>query len=233
MRPVFAAVAGFVELGNAHAVRVGRTVLGLDVHRHLAEVEVRTDPGRGSDAGLAEHLADQFAGELVGREPVGLEVGGGVDEDLVDGIDVDIFRSDVAQVHAVDAPADFDVVGHLRRGDDVVQLQGGVGEQGGVFVGFAPETPSGGFPAPLRVDFGDRLDHFEQAGPAADAVGLQGRGDRQADGLVRARGIRHHQMRIQGIQAPVHALHGGIEGLQVDGYVDAVFHYTKIVIIFA
>ena len=228
VRPVFAAIAGFVQLGDAHPVLVGRDVLGLDVHRDLAEVEVGPDAGRGRDARLAEHLLDDLAREVVGREPVGAQVGRGVDEHLVDRIDVDVFRREIAQVDPVNLAADLHVVRHPGRGHDVLQLQRRVREERGVVRRPAAETPPRRAPAPLGVDPPDRLHHLEEAGAAGDPVRLERRRDRQADGLLRAARVRHHQMRVQGVKTPVHALHGGVERLQVDGDVCTGFHKAKL-----
>ena len=131
------------------------------------------DAGRGRDARLAEHLLDQLAGQVVGREAVSAQVGRGVDEDLVDGIDLDVLGRDVTQVDAVDLAADLHVARHAGRRDDVVQLQRRVGLQLGVDVALAAEPPPGGVGAPVGVDAPDRLHDFEEPRAPGDAVAFQ------------------------------------------------------------
>lgn len=54
---------------------------------------------------------------------------------------------------------------------------------------------------------------------AGDAVGLESRGDRQADGLVGAGFICHHQIRIEWGKPALYALNGGVERFKVDSNV--------------
>ena len=230
VRPVFAAVAQLVQLGNAHAVRVGRAVLRLDVHRDFAEVEIRADARRGGDARLREHLADELACEIVRRELVGLEVVRGVDEDLVDGIDLDVLRRDVAQVDAVDLAADLHVTCHAGRRHNVFQLQGRVAQQRGMEMALAAEAAPGSLRAAVGVDAAHRLHDLEEPRAPGDAVTLQRGRHRQADGLLRPGRVRYDEMRVQRVQPHRHALRRGVERLQVDGDIGSGrgFHYCKI-----
>ena len=95
-------------------------VLGRNVERQLAQEEVGADARSGRDVRLCEDLVHQHARDLARRLAVELEVGGGVDEALVDGVDVDVLRCDEAQVDAVDLGADLHVVAHARLDDQVV-----------------------------------------------------------------------------------------------------------------
>ena len=130
---------------------------------------------------------------------------------------MDVLRGDVFQVDVVDLGADLDVLRHSGRGHQVVHRQGRVSPQLGGVGAFAHQLPAGGVEPPLGVDLPDPLDHLEEAGPAGDAVGFQRGGDGEADGLLRAAEIRHHQVGGHGIEAPLPALHGGVVGFQVDG----------------
>ena len=58
--PELAAVTHLVQLGNTHAVTVRRNVLGFNVHRNLAEIEIRPNARRGGDAGRVQHLAQDL-----------------------------------------------------------------------------------------------------------------------------------------------------------------------------
>ena len=226
MIPQLAAVRGFVELGNAHAMLVGRHTLGHDVHGYLAQVEVAADAGGGGDARLAKHLLDHLLGKLVGGEAVFAQVLRGVDENFVDGIDVDVVGSDITQVDVVDARTIAYVQPHARRrhmvGDHPVGMrrqQGGIGRLGG----HDATTPT----LPLVVEGADALDHLEQTRPTRQSIGFQRRGDSQADGLLRARGIGHNQMRGQRVETPLHTLDRGVERLEVDGYIGAALRHVN------
>ena len=61
---------------------------------------------------------EDFGGELMGGEMVVLEIGRGVDKNFVDGVNMDVFGGDVAEVDVVDAGAVTDVEGHAGAGDD-------------------------------------------------------------------------------------------------------------------
>ena len=79
-------------------------------------------------------------------------------------------------------------------------------------VGFAGEGAPRGGVLTQRVDLPDLLHDLKQPGSAGNAEGFQGRGDRKADGFVGAAGVGHHQIGGHGIQPPLDALHGGVEG---------------------
>lgn len=49
-----------------------------------------------------------------------------VDEDLVDGVDVDVLGSDMTQVYLVNLRTALQVEGHAWRGDDIVEGELGV-----------------------------------------------------------------------------------------------------------
>ena len=163
----------------------------------------------------------------MGGEAVGLQVTGDVQETFVDGVDVDILGGDIPHIDGEDPAADLLIQLHPRRRGDVGGLQGrvfceggGVGTGGGEGRNAEAARP----PQALRVDLLHLLHDLEEPGAAGDAVSLQGRGDGKADGLFRPALIRDDQVRGQGIQFPADALHGGVEGLQVDGDIPA-FHW--------
>ena len=65
-------------------------LLGLDVEGHLSQEQVGSYPGRGRDACFLHHLPPEERCELPCAHAVELEVWGGVDEALVDGVDVHV-----------------------------------------------------------------------------------------------------------------------------------------------
>ena len=225
VRPQLAAVAQLRQFRHAHTVLVRRGVLGQNVQGHLAQVQVGADARRGGDAGLGEDLLDDGGGELPGVHAPGLQVGGGVDEHLVDGIDVDVLRRGVAQVDAVNLRAAFHVAGHAGRGADEVQRQAGIPAQLLLIAGGAGQPPPRGRLPPAGVDGIHLLDGLEQPRPARHTVALQRGGHRQADGLLGPALVRHHQMGDHRIQPPIHAFHGCIKGFQVNGDINPLLRH--------
>ena len=231
VRPQQLPILHLVQLRDAHAVLVRLGFLRDDVHGDLGQVQIRADASRRRDARVVQHVADHGHGELVCGHAVGAQIVGHVDEDLVDGVDEDVFRRDVFEVGRVDAAAVFLVQPHLRRRDDVGDFQRGVALQGFVVEGCARKL----IPPGLRVATdGPRadaivqslpvgathlLDHLEQAGPPRHAACLQRGGDREADRLFRSALVRHDQIGGQRIQVALHALDAGVEALGVNAHV--------------
>ena len=104
--PTCSAVGLFVELGYPDAVAVRCHLFRHNVHGHLGQIEVGADAGGGGDACFGQYGAYHSEGELVGRHAVSGEIWSEVNEYLVDGVDVDILRSHIAQIYAVDAGAE-------------------------------------------------------------------------------------------------------------------------------
>ena len=171
-----------------------------------------------------QHIAYDHAGKVVGGDTPGFQVIRGVHEHLVDGIDMNILRRRVPGIDIIYSGAVINVMGHAGLGHDIVQLQMRITRQLTGQAGFAGEVPA---PDPataagiLRLYL---LHHLKQPGPAGNAVGLQRRGDGQADGFFRAAAVSHHKAGVQRVQPPLHALHRGIEGLQVNGDIGSVPH---------
>ena len=137
---------------------------------------------------------------------------------------MNILRGHIPGIDIIYSGAVINVVGHAGLGHDIVQLQMRVTVQLAGQTGFAGKVPS---PKPttaagiLRLYL---LHHFKQPGPAGNAVGLQRRGNSQADGLFRAAAVSHHKAGVQRVQPPLYTLHRGIEGLQVNGDIGSVPH---------
>ena len=220
MLPQQAAVAFFVQLRDAHTVLVGGDVLGLNVHRDLGEIEVAADARCGRDAGRSQNVLNDAHGEIVGRQAVQLQIGRCIKEDLVYRVAVDVLRRDVLEVDVIDFCALGDVVCHLRRRDNVVQLPLRVSAQI-VGVGrFPGKTAAGGTGAPPDVDLAHLLHDLEQPRATGDTVSLQRGGHRKTDGLLSAGGICHDKVRRQRVEVAFDTFDRGVEGFQVDGHID-------------
>ena len=149
---------------------------------------------------------------------------GQIDKHLVDAVGKDILRRDVFQVDAINLRAPVDVVGHPGWGHQVIQCQSWIFPHLRIVPGGVGKPPGGGLPLPPEVDLLDLLHHLEEPGPARNAVGFQGWGHGQADGLIRPPLIRHHQIGGHGIQPPLHALHRGVKALQIAANIALLLH---------
>ena len=177
----------------------------FDIHRNFREVEVRSDTGGGGDARCPQDVPDHADGEFVRRAAIGFQVRRGVDEHLVNRIDMDVFGGDVLQIHPVHLCTDRHIMGHPGFcGDEIDLLQMPV--------------------AAFGVDHLQALLDLEEARPAGDAEGFQGGGDRQADGFVGAGLVGYHQPRRERIQSARDALGRSVKRLQVDGDIGSGIH---------
>ena len=186
MRPEQAAVALFVELGNAHPVPVRRGFFGDNVHGHLGQVKIGPNADRGRDAGGFQDIADERHGQIVRGAVIEVQVGCGVDKALIDGIDVDVLLGNIAQIDTVDFGRCVQIELHARRGNDVFDVR-----------------------AAARLGLPD-------GAPGRHADGLEGGGYGQTDGLVGAAFIGDEQTGPERVQTACHAFHGGVIGFQVD-----------------
>ena len=156
-----------------------------------------------------------------------------INENLVNGVGVDIRRGHIFEVGLVDLGGNVQIPLHPGRRNDVAQPQRRVCVQGiGIKRGagkviFAILSPDCLFLTdsslqPLGVDLFHPLNGFKQPCSAGYLVGFQGGRYRKADGLFGAGGVCHHQIRGQGVQMAVYALHRGIETFQVDCQIGAL-----------
>ena len=211
------AVAPLVKLRDAHAVLVRRNALGHHVHGHLAEIEVAADARRRRDARRVQHVEDHGPRQLASGRAVGLQIAGNVHQHLVDGVGVDILGRDVLEIDAVDLHTDLDVFRHARRRHQIVDREGRVGLQREVVRALSGQPPARRAALPFGVDLPHTLDHLKEPRTARDAVGLQCRRHREADGLFRAARVCHHKVRLHRVQAALHALHGRVIRLEING----------------
>ena len=205
--PEGAAIAHLIQFCDADAVFIGGDMLRANVHGDLGQIQIRPNARRSSDTGRLQNVEDDFPGKFTGRQMVGLQVAGGVDEHLIDAVWVDVLRRHMLEVNTVDAGAPVNIVGHPGWSHDIVEGQGRISPYLRVVRGSAGELPARGIPLPLGIDLLDPLDHLKQPGSTGNAIRLQGRCDRQTDGLFSAAQVRHHEVGVQWIQPTLDALH--------------------------
>ena len=126
MLPQLLPKAALGKLRDTGAVSVRLDVLGAHVHGHFAQKQVRPDACRGGDARFLQHRRHELLGKGAGGEAVQGQVAGGVDEHLVDGVNVDVLRRHILQVNFINFCGNIHIIGHAGRRHDVVQRQGGV-----------------------------------------------------------------------------------------------------------
>ena len=75
--------------------------LGRDIQRNLGQKKVRTNAGGGAYARLGPHRIHQHYRHFFGRPLIHFRVWRDVDKAFVNGIDMDIFGRDIAQINPV------------------------------------------------------------------------------------------------------------------------------------
>ena len=211
MVPQRTPVRSFIQFGNTHSILIRRDMLCSDIHSDLAEIQVGPDSGRGCDPGQIQYVQYHCPGQFPGSHPVSAQIGCDIDKHFVNGIDVDVLRGNVFQINFVDPAADLHITRHLRRSGHIGKFQRRVGPQFRILAGRTAEPASRSLLKPQRIHFLYFLHDFKQPCPAGDPVCFQGWRYGQADGLLRAASVRHHQIGSHRIQTAVHTLHRGIK----------------------
>ena len=218
----------FIQMGNAHPMRIRRDMLGYDIHGHLAKKQISSDACRGCNACFRQHVQNDLHGKIMGGKPAGRQVAGHVHEDLINGVDHHILRGNVSHVNGINAGTVVHVPCHLGRCNEEIHPQCGIGLQISESVGTAGEFSTWGNRLTLGIHVPHFLLYLKQPWAAGNPQTFQGRGDSQANGFVRAAFVRYHQVGVQRIKPPFPALHRGIEGLQVNGDVSAFPHPLRL-----
>ena len=162
-----------VQLCNADTIFIRRDVLCHNVHGQLCKVEVGADARRCGDAGVVQHLPYHGHGKLMGAHVVIGQIARHINENLVNGVGVDIRRGHIFEVGLVDLGGNVQIPLHPGRRNDVAQPQRrvcvqGVGiERGAGKVIFAVLSPdclllTDGSLQPLSVDLFHPLNGFKQ-----------------------------------------------------------------------
>ncbi len=220
----------FIQLCDAHALLICRNVLCDNIHCDLAEKEIWRDPRGRGNARRFKHIENDFPGKRPGRHAIGLQIVRHVQENFVDGVDDDILRGNILEIDLINAGAVFHIVRHPRRRNEEVDSQRRVRLQRRKEMRRPLQLVPRRVSLPLGIDLPDPLLDFKKPPTPGDAVALEGGRDSKADGLVRPALVRDDKMRIQRVEAALAALYRGIEGLQVDGDIDALFHDANLLL---
>ena len=222
------AVRHLIELRDPHAVLVRRDMFRPDIHRCFAQIQVRTDSRCRCDPCRLEHIQDHFPRQLPCRHLIGPQIRRRVNEHFIDGIDMDILRGDIFQVHLIDLAADLHIARHLRRRCHKIHRKRGIPLQLRSLAGRPCKLPSRRALPPGCIDLPDFLFHLKEPRPAGDAVSLQRRRDSKADRLLCTAPVSHHQIRCHRIQSPLHTFDRGIKRFQVDRDISPLLHPPRL-----
>lgn len=124
--PQHAAVAHFIQLGDAYVFCIRRDMLRHDIHSHLGQIQVGADAGGCGDAGGTQYVPDNATRQLMSRAAVRCKIRRGIDKNLIDGVDNNMLGGDILGVHVLDPRAVLHVVRHAWRSNDEVQSKPGV-----------------------------------------------------------------------------------------------------------
>ena len=114
-----------VQLRDPYAVFIRRPFLGHDIHGHLGQIQLGPDAHGGRDPGRSQHIADHGHGQKARRmDPhflclalIQMQIRRAVDKAFIHGIDVYVFRRDIAQIDPVDQCGNAQIFGHARPRD--------------------------------------------------------------------------------------------------------------------
>ncbi len=92
-----------VQLCNADTIFIRRDVLCHNVHGQLCKVEVGADACRCGDAGVVQHLPHHGHGKFMGAHVDNGQIARHINENLVDGVGVNVCRGHIFEVGLVDS----------------------------------------------------------------------------------------------------------------------------------
>ena len=144
-----------------------------NVHGQLCKVEVGADACRCGDAGVVQHLPHHGHGKFMGAHVIIRQIARHINENLVDGVGVNVCRGHIFEVGLVDLGGHIQIPLHPGRRNNIAQPQRrvcvqGVGIERGAGKAVLAILPThclvllDGSLQPLGVDLPDTLDGFKQ-----------------------------------------------------------------------
>ena len=115
-------IGHLIQLGDPHSILICRDMLCHNIHGNFAQIQVGADTCRSRDSDGLKHIQDHPPGQLRGAGLIGFQIIGDVHKYLINGIDVDILRSNIFQIDLIDFSADLHIFRHLRRRCYIIQL---------------------------------------------------------------------------------------------------------------
>lgn len=88
-------------------------------NRNLGQEQVCTNAGGGAYARLGPHRIHQHYGHFFGRPFIHFQVRRDIDKAFVNGIDMDVFGRNIAQINPINLGGYFHILFHAGHGGDV------------------------------------------------------------------------------------------------------------------
>lgn len=98
--------------------------LGRDIQRNLSQKQVRANAGGGAYARFIQHRIHQHYRHFFGRTFIHFQVRRDINKALVNGIDMDVFGRNIAQINPVNLGGYFHILFHAGHGGDVFNVFG-------------------------------------------------------------------------------------------------------------
>ena len=101
MIPELAAKSHNIKLSNTHAVLVCRNMLCNNIHGGLAQKEIGSNTGRGSNSRFVQHLADYLYRKLMSSHFIKWQIRCRINKNFINRINVNIFGRKIAKVNII------------------------------------------------------------------------------------------------------------------------------------
>ena len=228
MIPQLLSILPLIQFGNAHPVRVRLHVLGDNIHRNLAQIEVCADARRRRNARLAQHRFDHLCGQLARGHAIRRQIARHVNKNLIHRIHADVLLRNIAQIDLVNLCAHLHIVRHLRRRDNIIQRQFRRNPERVRVAAFSVKSAVWRAHQTPRVNLLHLFDHLKEPRAPRNAIGLERRRHRQTDGFFRPIGVGNDEMGFQRIQPPRHTFHRSIKRFEVNRDICPLFHSSRL-----
>ena len=103
-----------------------------NIHCHFAEEKVCTDPRCCRNTSGLDDIQNNLHGEIVDCQLIGIQIVCHIHENLVNGVDNNVLRRNILEIHFINPRTVLHVVGHTRRCDDKINRKLGIGLQFGL-----------------------------------------------------------------------------------------------------
>ena len=169
-------------------------MFGPDVHGNLTQIKIGSDSGSCRNPGLFHYIGDHFCSKLSGCHLIHSKIMGDVHKHLIYRIDMHVLRCQITEVNVIDPGAVVHVQRHSRRCCHIGNGQFRMRFQFIRRPGFSGKTSSWCFCDTCLIDFFYTLDHFKKSRSSWYSIGLQRRGNCQADGFFGSFPVCHNKI---------------------------------------
>ena len=229
MIPQQSPIAHLVQACNSYAVLIWRHMLCNNIHRRLTQVQIGTDPCRGSHARSVQHILQYPCRQFSCTHPISIQIMCHIHKYLINRINMNVFRSNIFKINIVNLCAVFHIKSHPGRRYNITKFQLRMFFQLVVLIRSSGKSSTGRKTSSLPVDLFYPLHHFKQSGSPGNPIGFERWRHRKTNGLLRSCGICHHKVGGKRIQLSFHAFYRGVKRLQINGNINILlFLHTKL-----